>query len=795
MIAERRDNLPTKATSFVGRKRELAEVAQALDAHRLVTLRGPAGVGKTRLALMAATAARDTFGQRAWLVELSSLADPELLAAEVAKALGLPDAGLPDEGGDPARVLARQLAEFELLLVLDTCEHLGDACAALAATLLDSCPDLRILATSREPLGAGGEHVVVVAPLDASAASSDAVELLLDRARSAVPGYALTAGNAAAVVRLCQKLDGIPLAIELAAVRLRSLTADEITDRLDDRFRILGTARTSTGRHRTLRAAVDWSYELCTPAEQRLWRVLSVFPGELSGAAAAAVGGPGTGEVLARLGEKSIIGPAAGPAGDRYVMLDTMREFGAEAARGPDRDAALRRHRDYFLAQAERAAAEAATREQVSWMTWAQQESGNLRAALDFSFTAPGEAGAGVRLTLALRNYWLMAGTFGEGMRWHELAMATRPGRAGDDRERAREGAWAAYGAGVLAAQQGDLATAGPLLDRAAAAAGELGDAALAAFTADGQGSVAFYGGDNKVAHERYATALDSFDAAGVVDPFALVCFSRLASAALVASDLDRAVALCEECVRRCDELGEQWARSTAIWTQAAARWLGGDAEGALLDSLRCLQVKEAIGDLHTATMCVDLIAVCLATRGGAALAGLAAGNEAADGSATGGDGADERSRVKEGALADFRRAAELGGAGDAMWQLLNAPLQMGQAYAEIRKDAAAKCQAALGGERFAAALRRGLALSLTEAIALARGEKAPAGPAGTRPLTRREREIAGLVADGLGNREIAGRLFLSKRTVDSHIEHIFGKLGFTARAQLCDWVLAQARL
>jgi non-specific serine/threonine protein kinase len=193
--------------------------------------------------------------------------------------------------------------------------------------------------------------------------------------------------------------------------------------------------------------------------------------------------------------------------------------------------------------------------------------------------------------------------------------------------------------------------------------------------------------------------------------------------------------------------------------------------------------------------MCVDLIAVCLATRGGAALAGLAAGNEAADGSATGGDGADERSRVKEGALADFRRAAELGGAGDAMWQLLNAPLQMGQAYAEIRKDAAAKCQAALGGERFAAALRRGLALSLTEAIALARGEKAPAGPAGTRPLTRREREIAGLVADGLGNREIAGRLFLSKRTVDSHIEHIFGKLGFTARAQLCDWVLAQARL
>jgi non-specific serine/threonine protein kinase len=772
MSGERRDNLPVKATRFVGRKRELSAIAQAIDAHRLVTLHGTGGVGKTRLALMAATAMRDTFAQPTELVELSALRDPRLLAAEVAKSLGLPD----EPGRDPGESLARQLAESELLLVLDTCEHLLAACAELTRLLLDACPDLRILATSREPLGVPGEHVVLIRPLEAGTAQSEAVELFLDRARAAVPGYTLTPANSAGVVLLCRKLDGIPLAIELAAVRLRSMTAREIAERLDDRFQILGTARTVTDRHRTLRAAVDWSYALCSPGEQRLWAVLSVFPGEFSVAAAEAVGGPGTGDVLAQLAGKSIINqvPAGTPQGSaplrpaaaRYRLLDTMREFGAELLTAPDGADARRRHRDYFLALAERAATRSAGHEQASWIAWVRQESGNVRAALDYSFATPGEEAAGVRLTLALRCYWLMLGMLGEGTRWHELAMAASrrasDGAAAADAATTRDRAWATYGAGILATQQKALAAAAALLAEAATLAAELDDDWLSASVADAQGSVAFYGGDREAAMERYATALASFEQTGFRDALALVCYSRLAAACVLAFDIDRAIALCEECMRTCDAAGEQWARSIAMWVRGGARWMSGDNERALADALACLDVKDALGDLYTTTMCVDLIAVCLASRGAS--------------------------------TSDYVRSAELSGAGDAMWEIFNAPLQMGPVYAEIRENAAARCRDALGSERFEAARRRGLAMSRGDAVAVARGESPAVAAAQPKPLTRREREIAGLVARGLGNREIAERLYLSKRTVDSHIEHIFGKLAITSRGQLADWVLAQSR-
>jgi non-specific serine/threonine protein kinase len=768
--SQRRETLPAKVTRFIGRKRELPMIAEAIEEHRLVTLRGPAGVGKTRLALVVATSIRAAFGQQALLVELSALRDPQLLAAEIAKALGLPS----ESAGCQAEALARQLAESEVLLLLDTCEHLVAACASLIQVLLDSCPDLRILATSREPLGVPGEYVVPVQPLAVDAPQSDAVELFLDRARAAVPGYALTPANSAAVVALCQKLDGIPLAIELAAVRLRTMSAEEIVSRLDDRFRILGTSRTLTDRHRTLRAAVGWSYDLCSPAEQRLWTRLAAFFGGFTREAAEAIGGPGTGETLARLAEKSVIDPWEEPApldqavpgvAGRYRMLDTMREFAAELATDADGADARRRHRDYFLGLAERAAARSAGQEQVSWLSWAQLETGNLRAALDYSFSTPGEEPAGLRLTLALRPYWLMLGALSEGRRWHELALAGRPG--------ARESAWVSYGAGYLAAQQGDLGTAVPLLDRAATLARDLPDPELGAYVTDAQGSVAFYAGDNEVAQERYATALACFEETGFRDPMALVCYSRLASARLVALDLDRAVELCEECTRRCEAAGEQWAASTAVWVRGAARWLSGDIDRAIQDVLSALRVKDALGDLHTTTMCLDLMAVCLVARGAAALDSIAALDSAATDS-----------------TADFARAAELCGAGDAMWDVLNAPLQMGPTYAEIRKDAAARCRGALGEERFEAAYRHGRAMSLAEAIALARDETpAVAGP---RPLTRREREIAALVARGMGNREIAEQLFLSKRTVDSHIEHIFAKLGFNSRTKLAGWIAAQ---
>lgn len=774
-IGGRKGNLPAEVTRFIGRRRELPAITEAVERHRLVTLRGAVGVGKTRLALRAAAGLRDGFADGCWLVQLSPLRAPELLARTVADALGLPD----EAAGDAPRALSASLAERDLLLVLDTCEHLTGACAELATLLLAAAPGLRILATSRAPLGQAEEHTLLITPLElpsdpATAAYTDAVTLFVDRARAVVPDFALTPGNAGAVAELCSRLDGIPLALELAAVRLRGMPVEEILSRLSDRFRVLGSARTATGRHRTLRAAVSWSHELCSPAEQRLWAALSVFPGSFRPAAAEQVCGPGTREALDGLAGKSVVqlrqaaGEARAPraeadiqavmtdAGvvteDRYYLLDTMRDFGAGYLR-PDEAALLRaRHRDYYLGLAERAGAGSLTAGQPAWLAKLGAETANLRVALGYCFAVPGEAPAGLRMTRLLLPYWLMTGQFTEGRRWHDLAMPAA-------REEG-DAAWAAFGAGVLAVQQGDFGTGRPLLDRAAGLARAAGDVNLTAHVTGARGVLAFYAGDLEPAQAEFEAALAAFERAGFSDSTALVTYSRLASVCLLTSDLDRAVALTEECLRRCGDLGEHWARGTALWTRGAARWLSGDNAAAIEDARACLAIKERLGDLHTIAMSFDLLSVCLVGAG------------------------------------DFTRAAVLHGAGDSLWTLLNAPVLMGPAYAEIRKSAADTARSCLGEERFDALAGHGCALPLPAALAVARGD-APAGPpgagpaagTGVKPLTRREREVAALVASGLGNREIADRLFLSKRTVDSHLEHIFAKLGFSSRTQLAGWV------
>ncbi|MGH3171943.1 MAG: response regulator transcription factor, partial [Trebonia sp.] len=425
-----------------------------------------------------------------------------------------------------------------------------------------------------------------------------------------------------------------------------------------------------------------------------------------------------------------------------------MREFGAEQLSARTADELRARHRDYYLGLAEQAATQTLSPAQVSWMTRLREETDNLRVALDWSLRAAGQGAAGLRMTVLLRTYWLMTGMFTEGRTWHERVMAVRPGT--------RDNAWAVYGTGILAVQQGDLAEGAPLLERAAGLATELSDKDLATHITEAQGMVAFYAGDLETAFARHTEALAVYEESGFSDAVALSGYARLASVCLLNLDIARAAELCEEYLRRCDEAGEQWGRGTALWTRGAARWLAGENEAAVTDALDALRIKETLGDLHTMTMCFDLLAVCAA------------------------------------ALGQFERAAVLYGVGDTFWKVLNAPIRMGPGYSDIRRNAGETALANLGQERYETAYQYGLALSLAEAITIARGKQPdlPARIQAVKPLTRREKEIGRLVAAGLGNREIAERLYLSKRTVDSHLEHIFAKLGFSSRTQLANWIL-----
>lgn len=744
----RSGHLPAEVTTFIGRQPELADVKRLLQRSRLVTLRGAGGVGKTRLAVRVAAEVQQAFPDGVWFVELSSLREPELLARTVTEALNLPDAAT----GDPVDLLADHLADRNLLLVLDTCEHLVDSCALLAEVLLRAAPRLRILATSREPLDVMGEHALLVPPLEtpdprSSVTDCDSVTLFADRAEGVMPGFALSDDNRESVARLCQRLDGIPLAIELAAVRLRTMSVEQIVARLDDRFHLLGPARTSLDRHQTLRAAVEWSHGLCTEEEQLLWAQLSVFPGgfdlEAADQVCAWTSPDALIDTLGRLVEKSIV--LREPDGHRYRMLDTIREYGAELLdRLGDRDPLHRRHRDHYLTLAERAVAAALTSEQVGWLVRLRRENANLRVALDYSYRSPGEEAAGLHMTVLLRHYWLTLGLFSEGRRWHSRALTV-------DSDPRGERGWILYGAATLALQQGDLEKAGPLLAEAAALAGD--DRDLRAHITEALGISRFFEGDLAGAGAHYETALAEFAEIGYSDAFSSVCPVRMAAVCCLTGELDRAISLSEQCLAASDAGGEQWGRAFALWIRGAAHWMSGEIDRSVRDTLDCLRIKQNLGDLHGITMAIDLLTVCAVARG------------------------------------EFTRAAVLSGAGDAQWKSLRAPIQQGPHYVEIRRDAAETARRALGDDRFVAAHQRGMALSVDEAIVLAADvTSAPMAAAVPHPLTKREQEVADLVAQGLENHEIAQRLQLARRTVDSLVEQIMTKLGFVSRNQIALW-------
>ena len=751
--------LPGELTEFVGRRAELARVRAALEGARLVTLTGPGGIGKTRLALRVASGAGRAFNDGVWLAELGGLRDPGLLVDEVARSLGLSNRS--------ARWAVASLADYlearRVLLVLDQCEHLADACAVLADALLRGCPGLRILATSRHVLGVTGEVTVTVPPMTVPAIDGpngpgellrfEAMRLFADRAAAVLPGFAVDAGNAAAVAGVCRALDGIPLAIELAAVRLRSLSPEQILSRLDSRFRLLSGGPAGAPHHRTLQAALEWSYELLTEAEQAMWRRVSVFAGSFdldAAEAVCAVGRVGAGQVadlVDALVAKSIL-LREGQGTARYRLLDTIAEFGLTKLRGRGNERRLRlRHLAWYAGLAARQEAFGPGR--AAWIAALDADHENLRAALEFCLAEPGESAAGARMACDLWRYWETHGHLTEGRR--VLAgLLERLDQTSPARPRAL---WVA---GFLALVQADLPAARNLLEAGLSAAEEAGDVRSVTYASSQLGFVRYYLGEvdrgYALAEKSLTLARQSADQIGVV-----LGLTQLGFIDLCAGELHVAANRFGECARLAASSGNVWYQGHAQWGLAVATWLLGDPDGAailLRDSLHSMRVlQDPIGVAE----CLDVLAWIAASQQNAA------------------------------------QAAFLFGAADAAWAAIHAVIQPAlSAHHDAALDLARK---ALPGAEFRAAFARGSAVSQAEAIAFALGESPRAGPAARqdRPrLTRREQDVAALVAQGMSNSQIAATLVISVRTVETHVQHIMDKLGCGTRAQIAAWSAAR---
>jgi predicted ATPase/two-component SAPR family response regulator len=559
------DNLPLELTSFIGREREVAEVEELLGDGRLLTLSGPGGSGKTRLALAVAQEVVEDFEDGVWWVDLASISDPKLVPLTVAAALGVREV--------PDRSLAESLAEYlgprNSLVILDNCEHLIYGCAALADALLRRCPYLKILATSREPLRVAGETMWMVPSLSLpdpqwqpnaeQLVAYEALRLFIERAKQSSANFTLTDRNAPVVARLCRRLDGIPLAIELAAARVRALTVEQISERLEDPLSLLTTGnRTAPPRHQTLRAALQWSYELLDEQERGLFERLSVFAGGWDLEAAEAIGAEdsaGAAEILdllSMLMDKSLV-IAENDEEDgtslRYRMLEPVRQFGREQLR----ESAVaqdipRRHAEYFLDLAERADAELLGSDQARWLQRLRTELGNLRRALEWSLDREERAELRLRLVAALGRFWGREG-FEEGKWWLQVALESDPG--GFPVARAK----ALGELGFILIFQQNYAPAIVALEECVAIYKELGDETGAAYTLANLGQAATHGNfrERLPSFEREGAELLE---GGLADHPRAYLLVQLGMAAQGEGNLDRAASRLQEGLALCLGLG-----------------------------------------------------------------------------------------------------------------------------------------------------------------------------------------------------------------------------------------------
>ncbi len=745
--------LPVEVTGFVGRRQEISKLIAVARTTRLITITGPGGVGKTRFALRTAAKLADRFDDGVCLVELAGLRDPELLPHTVATSLGLPE----QDTRPQLEAVLTYLRDRNLLLILDTCEHLVDACSSLASTLLRSTAGVSVLATSRQPLDAGGERVFRLEPLP----EPDAVELFAQRAATAVPEFAVTSANRADVVKLCRWLEGIPLAIELATVRLRAVPLDHLALRLENRFLLLaGGRKDALPHHQTLRTAIGWSYDLCTPEQQLLWARLSVFAGTFDIADAERVcQGPPLAEddvlpTLIDLVDKSVV---VLTADNRYRLLDTIREFGAErlAASGEER-AVRSRHVRRYVGMAQYFGAHPIGEDQLLRYRELRAEHDNIRAALGYAFGAGDMHAEAAILATDLYAYWQISGLLTEGRYWMSKVLD----RFGDP---CKERAWALVMIGILAALQGEIPDAIAVLDEGIPMAEQLG-----------QDLIGSRGYGHRTLAYGFADLADKAAAAGAVaaeraaligdEPGLIALDVELSLLHLHNGDPIKTLEQTRQGLARLPAgSAERWMQGWLNFYAGLAQFLIGKQEEAAGTLRTALTMKHELGDSVGMAYCLEVLGWVAA------------------------------------AWKRYDRAAWLLGAADTLWERAGSRLSSDATMEQFRQQAAKAASESLGAARYAALAERGARGArgardtrddLDHAVAFATGDEdaadaeRPAEPA-DGPLTSRQRQIAALVVDGLSNKEIAGRLVISKRTVDAHIDHIFAKLGVSSRTQL----------
>jgi predicted ATPase/DNA-binding CsgD family transcriptional regulator len=747
-------NLPAETTSFVGRRRELADLKRRLTGARLVSLVGPGGVGKTRLALRAAGDLARGFKDGAWLVELADLSDPALVAEAFLAAHDVRN----QSASEPLDVLLGHVAGKQALLVVDNCEHVLDAVGEVVNAVIRSSEGIVVLATSREPLGIGGESVVPVSPLQLPAAGerrelnelklNEAVMLFVERSAAASGRFELTSSNSGAVSDLCRRLDGLPLAIELAAVRTRLLSVDQIVERLSDRFRLLtGGSRAALPRQQTLRTAIDWSHDLLSAEEQILLRRMGVFAGRFRLEDAEAVC---TGDGLERaavldlvssLIDKSLLVRDDGAAFAGFRLHETMREYARMKLEAAGEDEMLaERCVDHCLQTCTRSATDGS--HLPEWLALIEFEFENARWAFRRCLR-DGDASRAIDLAVSLGWYWITRAT-SEGVRWLDEVLATGGGTT-----QAR--AWVYLLRGYLAVLQGSSEAASSALERAVAAARESRQPVVQSSALSLAAIADNLAGDRRSAVRHLEDAEAIIGGGGDLGA-RLTYFQSRSLNGFFVGDLNEARSAAMEGAQISRETGAATTLALMLVNLGFAALMSGDIGEAKTRFAEALAVAREIDDRITQYY---------------ALIGLACAT------------------VR---LRPATEAAQLMGAADGM--RTETGVLLNPIFVRAIADAERTLVGKLGSQRLEAQREAGRAMTRESAIALAMGQAVvPSPPSKNEVLGKRQAEVARLVADGLSNKQIGARLFISEYTVDSHVRTILNRLGFNSRSQIAAWV------